>query len=401
VDPATAEPIDQGLGVLMRAPRSYTGEQVAELHCHGSPQVTRSILDLAERDGVRLADPGEFTLRAVLNGRMDLSQAESVLETITARSERGLRQALSGLAGSFSRRVREIRTALLSTHAYLEASIDYTDDEIPSEEVRGPLAQVLESVRELRDGARDGLIYRSGVRVAIIGRPNVGKSSLMNALARSERSIVTEVSGTTRDTVEEQLSIRGVPVVLVDTAGLRDTCDVVETIGIARARDAAELADLRLVVIDGSEPLDDDDRAVLELATSGPSIVAVNKRDQPIHADAHSILASPAGPPKVAISALTGHGLADLERTLWDLAIGGSVARSEEDVVLAIPRHVEALTRAQQALQQALQAVDSELPTEIISGEVTLAVRALGEITGEHATEDLLDAIFSRFCLGK
>lgn len=393
--------MDRGLAVLMRAPRSYTGEHVAELHCHGSPQVVRAVLDLARRDDVRLAEPGEFTLRAVLNGRMDLSQAESVLETITARSERGLRQALSGLGGSFSQRVRAIRNALLGTHAYLEASLDFTDGEIPAEDVGTPLRRVLDSTRALRDRARDGLIYRSGVRVAIVGRPNVGKSSLMNALAGSERSIVTEVSGTTRDTVEEQVSIGGVPVVLVDTAGMRSTSDVVESIGIARAREAAELADLRLIVVDGSEPLDVDDQAVLELAALAPSILAVNKSDRPTHADAEAVLGRRAGPPTVAISALTGQGLADLERALVDLTIGGSVGRSEEDVVLAVPRHVEALTRAEQALQQALQAMDAEMPPEIVSGEVTLAVRALGEITGEHATEDLLDAIFSRFCLGK
>lgn len=399
--PTTGAAVDRALAVLMRAPHSYTGEDVAELHCHGSPLVVRRTIDLARHEGVRLANPGEFTLRAVLNGRLDLAQAESVLEIVRAQSERGLELAVRGLSGHLSGQVRTVRRHLLEAQAFLEASIDFSEDEVPNEDVQSPLSESLTQVRRLLDGAGTGLLYRSGVRLAIVGRPNVGKSSLLNALLRADRAIVTDIPGTTRDTLEESAVIGGIPMVLVDTAGLRPSGDTVERIGVERAEEAAHSADLLLIVLDGSQPLMRDDHNVLWLGCERPVVVAVNKSDL---ATAYGMDAL--GPVDrlrraLRVSALTGAGVSELEGALVEAALDTTDGRVAEEAIVSVPRHVEALGRAAQALDLALTAVGGGLPTELIAGEVSTAVRALGEITGENATEDLLDTVFSRFCLGK
>jgi len=399
--PRTDDVIDQALAVLMRAPRSYTGEDVAELHCHGSQAVVRELLELAREEGVRLAYPGEFTMRAVVNGRMDLAQAESVLEVITARSERALRQANAGVAGAFSRSVESIRGDLVRTQAFLEASIDFSEDEIPAEDVRAPIEQALTAVASLRQRAQSGLLYRSGVRVALMGRPNVGKSSLLNALLRANRAIVTEIPGTTRDTIEESAIIEGIPMVLVDTAGIRSTDDEVERLGVERARLAIQGAVIRLIVIDRSSPLTDDDLRLIEDEANDRAILALNKSDLPdrvpdelsgIHARYGQV---------VSVSALTGLGLTELEQVLAARAIelGGGDASGEE--VLAIPRHVELLVKTEASLERTLTAFSASHPVDVAAAELAIAARALGEITGVNPTEDLFDTIFSRFCLGK
>jgi tRNA modification GTPase len=399
--PRSGESIDQGFAVLMRAPRSYTGEDVAELHCHGSPAVVRDLLELAREDGVRLAYPGEFTMRAVINGRMDLAQAESVLEVITARSERALRQATAGVSGAFSQAVETIRSALVRAQAYLEASIDFSEEEIPAEDVRTPIEQSLSAVTSLRARAQAGLLYRSGVRVALVGRPNVGKSSLLNALLRAHRAIVTEIPGTTRDTIEETAVIRGIPMVLIDTAGIRSTEDVVERIGVERARSALEDAAIRVIVLDRSAPLVDDDLLLLGDAADERSIVVLNKSDLPDRATPDL----PAGIARlgrlVNVSALTDQGRDDLEQVLAARAIEVVGAVDNGEVVLAIPRHVELLGRAEASLRRTLTAMETNQPLDVSAAELAIAARALGDVTGVNATEDLFDTIFSRFCLGK
>jgi tRNA modification GTPase len=385
----------------MRAPRSYTGEDVAEFHCHGSPAVVRDVLELAREEGLRLAYPGEFTMRAVLNGRMDLAQAESVLEVITARSERALRQATAGVSGAFSRAVEEIRSDLVSVQAYLEASIDFTEDEIPPEDVRTPIERALLAVTSLRHRASSGLLYRSGVRVALVGRPNVGKSSLLNALLRAHRAIVTEIPGTTRDTIEETAVIRGIPMVLVDTAGIRSTDDPVERIGVERARSALQDAVIRVVVLDRSAPLHHDDLAMLHDAVYERSIFVMNKSDLPDEATPCLPGGNGIADGVLTVSALTGKGLDDLEDALARRAIEAVGGVDDGEVVLAVPRHVELLGRAEASLRRTLAAIKTSQPVDVSAGELAIALRALGDITGVNATEDLFDTIFSRFCLGK
>ena len=397
--PRTGDVIDQGLAVLMRAPRSYTGEDVAELHCHGSRAVVGDLLELAREDGVRLAYPGEFTMRAVMNGRMDLAQAESVLEIITARSERALRQANAGIAGAFSQAVETIRSELVRAQAFLEASIDFSEDEIPFEDVHTPIEQSLTALTSLRQRAQSGLLYRSGVRVALVGRPNVGKSSLLNALLRANRAIVTDIPGTTRDTIEESALIQGIPMVLVDTAGIRSTEDEVERIGVERARSALQEAVIRIIVLDRSTPLTEDDLALVRTETNDRAIVALNKSDLPDRAS--SSLHAIATGAVVPISARTLQGLDELERALAERAIELAGAGNDGEVVLAIPRHIELLVRAESSLKRTLAAIDGNEPVDVAAAELSIAARALGEITGVNATEDLFDTIFSRFCLGK
>jgi tRNA modification GTPase len=399
--PRTDDVIDQGLAVLMRAPRSYTGEDVAELHCHGSHAVVHEVLELAREEGLRLAYPGEFTMRAVMNGRMDLAQAESVLEVITARSERALRQANAGVAGAFSRSVESIRGDLVRTQAFLEASIDFSEDEIPAEDVHEPIQQALTAVTSLRQRAHSGLLYRSGVRVALMGRPNVGKSSLLNALLRANRAIVTEIPGTTRDTIEESAIIEGIPMVLVDTAGIRSTGDEVERLGVERARLAIRDAVIRLIVIDRSSPLTEDDLDLLADEADDRAILALNKSDLPDRVSDGLSCITTSYEQIIAVSALTGMGLAELERALAARAIQLSGANVSGEEVLAIPRHVELLAKTEASLERTLKAIDASHPVDVAAAELAIAARALGEITGVNPTEDLFDTIFSRFCLGK
>ncbi|MFN0072405.1 MAG: tRNA uridine-5-carboxymethylaminomethyl(34) synthesis GTPase MnmE [Chloroflexota bacterium] len=399
--PRTHEVIDRGLAVLMRAPRSYTGEDTAELHCHGSPHVVQEVLNLAWEEGIRLARPGEFTLRAVLNGRLDLAQAESLLELITARSERALRQANAGVSGAFSAEVDSIRKDLVQTQAFVEASIDFSEDEIPAEDVLAPLDRALTSLASLHARAKHGLLYRTGVRVALIGRPNVGKSSLLNALLRSPRAIVSELPGTTRDTIEESTIMSGIPMVLTDTAGIRETDDLIESLGVARTREAIAVAVVRVLVLDRSDPLSEDDRRILDDLDLDRTVVVLNKSDLPMDAHFDAELPRNERVPIVEMSALTGNGLQSLEQALVDVAMRVSGSVDDTEIMLAVPRHVETLDRAIVALRSSLQALRSAQPFDIVAGELSLASRALGEITGVNATEDLFDTIFSRFCLGK
>lgn len=399
IDPASGERVDEALAVIMPGPRSFTGEDVAEVHCHGGALSPRRVLQAVLAAGARLARPGEFTLRAFLHGRLDLAQAEALLDVIQARTERAHRLALEGLAGRLSAEIRALRAQLQEPRAYLEASIDFSEEDLPERDITPDLEAALGRVRELIAQAQQGIVYRQGARVALVGRPNVGKSSLLNALLRMERAIVTAIPGTTRDTVEETASIGGVPFWLIDTAGLRDTTDPVEQLGVARSRAALETADLVLLVLDTSAPLEAEDRALLERVASRPLIVALNKIDlEPRRLDAEALRPLLRSAPCVPVSALRGDGLAELEAALCRTVLGGTPLA---DPAAANPRHLEALRRAEAALDAALRARTAGLPADIQASEVAAAVSALGEITGENATEDLLDAIFSRFCIGK
>ncbi len=398
VEPDTGQTIDEVLVGYMQSPHSYTREDVVEINCHGGIVALRRILHLCLREGARQALPGEFTLRAFLNGRLDLSQAEAVLDIVRAKTDLGLRHAVGQLEGHLSARVKALRARLLDTLAYLTATIDFTEQEIPFRDISPDLAEVRENLRELLRNADRGIIYRQGVKAAIIGRPNVGKSSLLNALLRTNRAIVTPIPGTTRDTIEETLSLDGVPVLLVDTAGLNaQTADMVEQLGIERSRLALQAADVILWVIDGSEPLTEADQAIASLLVDRPALIVVNKIDLPLIAQVNGLLPESR---KVYLSALTGAGLPDLERTLLDVVLGTGMTADDAPLVNSL-RHKQAIERALNHVAAAAHSYDSGWPADCITIDLAAACDALGEITGEHVSDSLLETIFSNFCIGK
>ena len=406
--PQTGRVIDEVLLSYMRAPHTYTRQDIVEINAHGGIAPLREILSLCLASGARLAHEGEFTLRAFLNGRIDLAQAEAVLDIITARTESALRIAMQQLGGHLSRRTREIRSRLMDVLAYLEASIDFPEDEIPPRRIDQDLAWAERELADLLRQADRGMIYRQGVRVAIVGRPNVGKSSLLNVLLRTERAIVTPIPGTTRDTLEETIALEGIPFVLVDTAGIGETVDTIERLSIERSRASLQRADLALVVVDGSQSPTEADYQVEELAAARPAIIVVNKSDLPPASDYAALL--PAAP-HIAVSALTGAGIPDLEALLVEAIFSGHITLSDEPLV-SNPRHRDLLRRAREQVVVARGAClrpnqgpapdrDRGVPSDLVAIDVTEAVNALGEITGETASEDLLERIFANFCIGK
>ena len=397
VAPDTGEVVDEVLAVWMGAPRTYTRQDVAEIHCHGGIVPLRRTLELVLRGGARLAQPGEFTLRAFVNGRIDLAQAEAVLDIVRAKTEASLRVAMKQLDGRISGHVRKIRLPLLEALAHLDASLDFPEDEIPPLDLPAALAQARRQIAGLLAQAEQGIVYRQGVRTAIVGRPNVGKSSLLNALLRTSRAIVTPIPGTTRDTLEETLNLRGIPLCLVDTAGITASDNLIEKLGIERSREAMEGADLILLVIDGSEPLQTQDLELARTAGNRIAILVVNKVDLPVVAE-HSTLAPEVR--HVCISALTGEGLPLLEDAIVETIFSGQVQTSDVPVI-SNPRHGEILNRALAHVTAAQSALEAGLGADLVAVDVTAAVSALGEITGETVGEDVLDAIFHDFCLGK
>ena len=400
LDPFTGEVIDEVLAFCMRAPRSYTREDVVEIQCHGGPAPLQRVLLGALRAGARLAQPGEFTLRAYLNGRIDLAQAEAVADVIRSRTEQGLSLAMRGLGGQLSQRVRAVRQRLLRALAYLEATIDFAEDDIPEEDVMGPLSICLEEVTGLLATADQGIIYRQGVRVAIVGRPNVGKSSLLNALLGTDRAIVTDVAGTTRDTLEEVANFSGVPVCLVDTAGIAESEDPVERLGVERSRRAMEEADLCLLVVDRSTPLQPEDWEIAGAISGKAAVLVANKADLPAAVSAEDLAALLGKAQVVSTSIPRREGLEAVQEAILAAALSGRATQSDE-LLVSNPRHKAILMRVESRLRDAIASVAADLPADCTAWDVRSAVDALGEITGESASEELLDTIFSRFCIGK
>ena len=392
-DPANGERVDEALLLLMRAPRSFTRETVVEFHCHGGLISVQRVLELVLASGARRALPGEFSQRAFLNGRLDLTRAEAISELVTARSRRAAQLAMAGLDGGLQVRIGALRERLLDQLAELEARVDFEDDLPPLD--GGAVALELQAVRTdleqlVADGER-GQLLREGLRVAIVGRPNVGKSSLLNRLSCSERAIVTDLPGTTRDLVESELVLQGVPLTLLDTAGIRATTDRVEQIGIERSRSALQSADAVLLLFDLSAGWCDEDAALGELVPEGvPVLVVGNKADQ--------LTGAPAVQADVCISALTGAGETELVHQL--LARCGH--SDPQGVQLALNRRQQDLAAAAAAsLSASLEAASQQLPWDFWTIDLRAAVRALGEITGEEVSEAVLDRVFSRFCIGK
>ena len=397
-DPANENVIDEVLVTAMRAPATYTSEDTVEFSCHGSPLVLQRALELMLACGARLANAGEFTLRAFLGGRIDLAQAESVLDVIEAQTDAGLRLAVQGLRGRLSEPLGELRRRLMQVQAYLVACIDFPENEVESQIDIDPAAVLEEAETELRrllDSADLGMIYRNGVRTAIVGRPNVGKSSLLNRLLGEDRAIVASVPGTTRDTVEEAINVQGVPFYLIDTAGIHRTDDAVEHLGIERSRQAVERADLLLLMLDSSASLTDADRRVLELADGKPALTIANKCDLPPEGD----LAGVPGP-VLHVSALTGEGMDAMQRAMAQAVLGDRVATSDA-LLVTNPRHKAALERALTHLRAARGSFREGVPEDFVTIDLASCLGALGEITGEGVTEELLDTIFQQFCIGK
>lgn len=390
--------VDEALLLTFRAPRSYTAEDVVELQTHGGPAALRAALDLCLKRGARLAGPGEFTLRAYLNGRIGLLQAESVLEMVNAQSDGARRNAALGLAGALGERLDQIQSEITHAYAAVQAAFDYPDEGVPDAELAEPLARAAREVDELLATAEAGRLSRQGARLAILGRPNVGKSSLLNALLGYDRSIVSSTPGTTRDYLEAPLTLAGIHVTAIDTAGIRAAEDAIEASGVEQARRLGESADLRLVLVDGSEPLAEGERELLASLPRQRTLVAVNKRDRPAAFDHVSELPGGYGAAALSISALTGMGLEELkERVAAELV--GDAANTE--LWITQERHVAALERVRESLGAARQrAAESEL--DMAALDLQEALSALGAMTGRSdVAEETLASIFARFCVGK
>ena len=403
VDPDTGEVVDEVLAVYMKGPSTYTGEDVAEIDCHGSVVSLRKTLALVLRLGARMAEPGEFTKRAFLNGRMDLSQAEAVIDVIRAKADASYEAALSQMEGALSRRVREIRAKVLDILVDLTVNIDYPDEDIEQltyEKLLADLDDAEEDIDALLATAGTGRMVKEGIRVAIVGRPNVRKSSLMNCLLRQSRAIVTEVPGTTRDTIEEAVSIRNIPVYLIDTAGIRQTADLVERIGIERTKEAFNTADLIVVIVDASAPLTEEDRDILSRLSERRSLVLLNKTDLGNAVTPRDIADISPNSDIIKTCLITGEGIEEIEDKIEALVYGGKLSQKDSVMVNNV-RHEELLRKAKQSLSDASVITETGEALDIIEIDIREAYDYLGEIIGETVSDEVLDEVFSRFCLGK
>ena len=403
VDREKGVTVDEAMAVYMRGPKTYTAEDVVEIDCHGSVVSLRKTLALALRSGARMAEPGEFTKRAFLNGRLDLSQAEAVIDVVSAKTEKSFNVAMSQLEGGLSARVRDIRKQLTDLLVDITVNIDYPDEdieEITYDNLSRNISLIGEMIEKLLSTASSGRMIREGIRIAIVGRPNVGKSSLMNALLRESRAIVTEIPGTTRDTIEEAVSIRDIPVYLVDTAGIRDTADRVEQLGIERSKEAFNSADLVVLIVDGSSQLGDEDRDIARYLTGRQALILVNKTDLGrVVTDAQLQEMAP-GADIIEASVISGRGIDEVEEFIEKMVYGGSVTQRESVMVNNV-RHAELLRQAKESVGDALMMARAGEALDFIEVDVRDAYDRLGEIIGETVADDIINEVFSRFCLGK
>ncbi len=401
VNPQNGEKIDEVLLSFMAGPQTFTREDIVEINCHGGIIPLRKILDITVATGARLAEPGEFTKRAFLNGRLDLAQAESLLQIIRAKTDDGLKAALGQLEGNLSKEIKDIRQIVLMLLARLEAAIDFPEEDmedITAGEVRTKSEELKIRINKLLQGMERGKIYRDGVETVIIGRPNVGKSSLLNALLREQKAIVTEIPGTTRDLLEDYININGIPLKIIDTAGIRETEDKIESIGVNKARTLIEKADLIILVLNASEVLTHEDKEIIYMLQDKNVIVLLNKSDLGKKIDA-TLLKKIMGEVNIITSSLIkGEGLEELEEEISQLFFSGKV-ESNRDTFVASARQRQALVRAYNNL---VEVIDNPIADpELLSIDLKSAYTALGEITGETVGEDILDKIFSEFCIGK
>ncbi len=394
--------IDEVLVLIMQAPRSYTTEDMVEIDCHGGVVVMKKILETLIKYGARPAQPGEFTKRAFLNGRIDLTQAEAVIDVINAKNEYALSSSVKQLRGSVFNKIKEIRKSIIGNVAFIEAALD-DPEHINADHFGDELAVNVENdiriLKKLLDSADNGRMLKEGIKTVIVGKPNAGKSSLLNALVGDERAIVTDIAGTTRDTLEESINVHGIPLNIIDTAGIRDTEDIVEKIGVDRAKTFAKDADLIIYVVDGSTALDENDAAIIDMISEKKAIVLLNKIDLNL-VTTRDILEEKMNHPIVEISARQEQGMDDLENLLKDMFFDGKLSFNDEIYITNV-RHKAAISEALESLGLVLESIRAGMPEDFFSIDLMNAYETLGGIIGESAGEDLIDTIFSDFCMGK
>lgn len=404
IDPNSGDMIEEVMISLMRAPKTFTREDVVEINCHGGLASVNRLLEVVLELGARLAEPGEFTKRAFLNGRIDLSQAEAVMDLIRAKTDKAMDVAIKQLDGKLSKLIQRLRQDLIETVAHVEVNIDYPEYDDVEEMTKTILlektTEVYQEIEKLLAMAKQGKILREGISTAIIGRPNVGKSSLLNTLVQENKAIVTDIPGTTRDVIEEYVNIRGVPLRLIDTAGIRETEDLVEKIGVERSRQALKEADLILLVLNNNELLSEQDRQLLELTSDLELIVLINKTDLEEKLDRQEVEKLANGHPIVSTSLIDEQGIDDLEEAISELFFAGQLESDDVSYVSNV-RHIQLLKQALTALEEAQGAIDLDMPLDLIQIDVTRAWRILGEIVGDTVHDSLIDQLFSQFCLGK
>lgn len=403
-DPKTNLKVDEVMVTVMRAPKTYTREDVIEINTHGGILVTNKVLQLLLANGARLAEPGEFTQRAFLNGRIDLSQAEAVMDVIRAKTDSAMHNAISQLDGNLSKLISDIRQEILETLAQVEVNIDYPEydevEEMTSKVLREKAIEVKAQVEQVLATAQQGRILREGLATAIIGRPNVGKSSLLNAFVRTDKAIVTDIAGTTRDTIEEFVNIKGVPLRLIDTAGIRDTEDEVERIGVSRSKKEIEKAELVLLVFDQNQKLTAEDYKLLELTENKERLIILNKMDLPQVLDVEGLLEKVNPKRVISISIIDNNGIEDLEKAIVELFFDGKTGEKDATYISNV-RHISLLETTIQALEEVVEGLDLGMPVDLVQIDMTRAWDALGEVTGEAVQDELITQLFSQFCLGK
>lgn len=403
IDPENGKVVDEVLVMIMKAPKTYTKEDIVEINCHGGVVPLRKVLDIVLKSGARLADPGEFTKRAFLNGRIDLSQAEAVIDMIRAKTEIGLDIGINQLEGSLSKKVKQLNKQLLEVIASIEASIDFPEHDIEHitiQKVNEKIKKVLNEIHKLLVTADTGKIFKEGLKTIIVGKPNVGKSSLLNALLEENRAIVTDIPGTTRDIIEEYINIKGIPLKIIDTAGIRETEDKVEQIGVEKTKELFKQADLLLIVLDASDEFSKEDELLTKLVQGRKSIVLINKTDLPQKLDEAVVRDVFKNNRIIKISVKENLGLEKLKEEISDMFFEGEVKPNETTIITNI-RHKDALRRAKQSLEKAEETINMGMPLDCVSIDVTEARNSLGEITGDTVSDDVLDQIFTQFCIGK
>lgn len=404
VNPNNDEVIDEVIVSVMKAPKTFTREDVVEINCHGGYISVKRILELVLENGARLAEPGEFTKRAFLNGRIDLSQAEAVMDIINSKTKQAMKVAVTQLDGKLSRLIKKLRQELIETIAHVEVNIDYPEyddvEEMSHEMMKKKTKYVHAEIEKLLEVANQGKILREGIKTAIIGRPNVGKSSLMNALVQEERAIVTDIPGTTRDIIEEYVNVRGIPLKLIDTAGIRETKDLVEQIGVERSHKILQEADLVLFMLNNNEEITDDDRKIIDSLNETNYIVIINKTDLPQKINLNEVKALVKDRTVITTSLINDEGLDQLEKAISNIFFTEDLF-SDDVTFVSNVRHIHLLKQAKSALEDAMEAIELGVPLDMVQIDVRRTWEYLGEIIGDTASESLIDQLFSQFCLGK
>ena len=404
IDPETNETVEEVMISVLRAPKTFTREDIIEINCHGGILTINRILELTMTHGARMAEPGEYTKRAFLNGRIDLSQAEAVMDFIRSKTDRASKVAMNQIEGRLSDLIKRQRQSILEILAQVEVNIDYPEyDDVEDATTEFLLQQsknIKQEINQLLETGAKGKIMREGLSTVIVGRPNVGKSSMLNNLIQDNKAIVTEVAGTTRDVLEEYVNVRGVPLRLVDTAGIRDTEDIVEKIGVERSRKALSQADLILFVLNNNEALTEDDQTLYDVVKNEDVIVIINKTDLETHLDINEVKEMIGDTPLIQTSMLKQEGIDELEIQIRDLFFGGDV-QNQDMTYVSNSRHISLLKQARQSIQDAIDAAESGIPMDMVQIDLTRTWEILGEIIGESASDELIDQLFSQFCLGK